>query len=463
MVRRPSRRTPRRTGEVRWSVRQGPFSRAPGPAATDCLASRAPGAECGHGRRALSPHGASIRRFAGVPPDQPGLRGAAGAHRRRLAARPLLEWIHPEDRDELAGRLEREWARASTARDRRRRVGRVRLAGANAGRRGRHPGTALQGGGGGASSRRGDDARPRSTLEETLSAMARIAEAKNPGMRCSILLVDAEGDRITLGAGPSLPPEYNAAVEGLRIGPGVGSCGTAAFWNTPVVVEDIATDPLWRDLREAAALAGVSACWSHPITATNGDVLGAMALYDSQPSRAERAPDGRARDRRAHGRAGGRARPTRGAAPTGDEDGGPGRPGRRHRARLQQPPHDRDGERRAGSHDVAAGHRRGLDAEGDRDRQRQRLRAVQRDAGVCRPRRRLRGDDRVQLPGTRAGRPATGRAVEEGPPGLRARRPAPGAARRPQPAAPGGHEPDHQRRRRDRRCGGPDRRPDHGL
>jgi len=113
--------------------------------------------------------------------------------------------------------------------------------------------------------------------------MARIVEAKNPGLWCSILLMDEEHERITVGAGPSLPDEYNAAVEGLRIGPMVGSCGTAAYWNVPVVVENIAQDPLWSDLRDAATIAGVLACWSQPIPSRDGTVLGAMALYDTEP------------------------------------------------------------------------------------------------------------------------------------------------------------------------------------
>ena len=121
------------------------------------------------------------------------------------------------------------------------------------------------------------------TRAGTLQAMALIVEEKNPGMRCSILLVDSAHERVTVGAGPSFPPEYNQAVEGLKIGPAVGSCGTAAFWNVPVIVEDIKKDPLWVDLREAAALAGVSACWSHPIIATDGTTLGAMALYNDEP------------------------------------------------------------------------------------------------------------------------------------------------------------------------------------
>lgn len=121
-------------------------------------------------------------------------------------------------------------------------------------------------------------------MGDTLDAMAKIIERKNPGMLCSILLVDEQREYIIGGAGPSLPAAYNKAVEGLRIGPAVGSCGTAAFWNVPVVVEDIATDPLWRDLRGAAEIAGVAACWSHPVTTTEGEVLGAMALYDVEPS-----------------------------------------------------------------------------------------------------------------------------------------------------------------------------------
>lgn len=125
-------------------------------------------------------------------------------------------------------------------------------------------------------------------LDKTLEAMVHIVEAKTQGLRCSILLTDSKHEYVSVGAGPSLPAEYNAEVEGLRIGPTVGSCGTAAFWNLPVVVENISQDPLWKDLRQAAAIAGVAACWSVPITGTaSDDVLGAMALYDVVP----RAPE----------------------------------------------------------------------------------------------------------------------------------------------------------------------------
>jgi two-component system, sensor histidine kinase len=121
------------------------------------------------------------------------------------------------------------------------------------------------------------------SMYEILEAMALIIEAERPGKKCSILLVDPESRQITVGAGPSLPEEYNRAVEQLMIGPCVGSCGTAAFWNERVIVEDIQNDPLWTNLKAEAANAGVAACWSHPVVSASGQLLGATALYCPEP------------------------------------------------------------------------------------------------------------------------------------------------------------------------------------
>ena len=123
------------------------------------------------------------------------------------------------------------------------------------------------------------------SLGETLRALALIIEDQHPGRYCSILLLDEDRQRVSVGAGPSLPAEYNAAVEGLAIGPSVGSCGTAAYWGQRVLVENIQEEGLWRDLKQFAAMAGVAACWSYPIVnSRTGEVLGALALYNSVPS-----------------------------------------------------------------------------------------------------------------------------------------------------------------------------------
>lgn len=96
---------------------------------------------------------------------------------------------------------------------------------------------------------------------------------------CSILLVDRSGKRLVGGAAPHLPAFYNAAVENLEIGMGVGSCGTAAFTGKLVVVEDIATHSYWSPFAAVAASAGLGACWSMPVMDSTHKVLGTFAIY----------------------------------------------------------------------------------------------------------------------------------------------------------------------------------------
>jgi diguanylate cyclase (GGDEF)-like protein len=117
---------------------------------------------------------------------------------------------------------------------------------------------------------------------EPLAAVAdllcRQAEALAPDAICSILAVDAEGLLHPLAA-PSLPPAYSAALDGLPAGPRTGSCGTAAFRNQPVMVTDIAADPLWDGFRTLTEPLGLRACWSTPIRDNEGRVVATFAFY----------------------------------------------------------------------------------------------------------------------------------------------------------------------------------------
>ncbi|MGC9456071.1 MAG: diguanylate cyclase [Halothiobacillaceae bacterium] len=122
-------------------------------------------------------------------------------------------------------------------------------------------------------------------LEDVLAQIVLSVEAEDPGSRCSILLLDETGQRLTLGAAPNLPEFYNQAVEGLAIGPAAGSCGTAAHRRSRVVVEDIASHPYWEGFREIARQAGLGACWSEPVLARNGEVLATFAIYHGEARR----------------------------------------------------------------------------------------------------------------------------------------------------------------------------------
>ncbi len=116
-------------------------------------------------------------------------------------------------------------------------------------------------------------------LSETLEHLARRIEAELPAGRCSILSLDAERGTLHTVAAPSLASDYSEAIDGLRIGDGVGCCGTAAWRNEVVIAADTFTDPLWKDFRELARRHGLRACWSFPIRDTHGCVIGTFAIY----------------------------------------------------------------------------------------------------------------------------------------------------------------------------------------
>jgi hypothetical protein len=121
-------------------------------------------------------------------------------------------------------------------------------------------------------------------LTDVLDGMARCIENLAPQqVLVSVLLADADGRHLRHGAAPSLPDFYNQAIDGIATGEGVGSCGTAAHRRKPVVVTDIATDPFWDDFRGLAERAGVAACWSTPILARDGSLLGTFAMYHRTP------------------------------------------------------------------------------------------------------------------------------------------------------------------------------------
>ncbi len=120
------------------------------------------------------------------------------------------------------------------------------------------------------------------TLQEALVLLIRTVEDLLPGMICSVLLLDDE-QRLRMGAAPSLPDFYNDAVDGLVIGPLVGSCGSAAFTANRVIVSDIATHPNWEGFQQLACQAEVRACWSEPIRSLFGKVLGTFAMYYREP------------------------------------------------------------------------------------------------------------------------------------------------------------------------------------
>ncbi|CAN5876998.1 hypothetical protein BH11MYX3_BH11MYX3_27640 [soil metagenome] len=124
-------------------------------------------------------------------------------------------------------------------------------------------------------------------LEDIPSTIVSVSDELAPDTLASILVVDESGTHLRHAAGNSLPAAFTSAVDGAPIGPTGGSCGTAAYRRDAVYVPDIATDPLWVDYRELALSHGLRACWSSPILANDGHVLGTFAMYYRTPRRPE--------------------------------------------------------------------------------------------------------------------------------------------------------------------------------
>ncbi|KJC41713.1 EAL domain-containing protein [Bradyrhizobium sp. LTSP857] len=119
-------------------------------------------------------------------------------------------------------------------------------------------------------------------ITEIADRLCRRVEEIAPDVVCSLLHVDSAGLVHPLG-GPSLPEDYSRALDGIAIGPDVGSCGTAAYYGEPVLAEDIDTDPRWQPYKAMPLAVGLRACWSTPIKAKDGRVIATFAFYFREP------------------------------------------------------------------------------------------------------------------------------------------------------------------------------------
>lgn len=133
-------------------------------------------------------------------------------------------------------------------------------------------------------------------LHNVLDEITRFIESQIPDSLCSILLLDKDGERLRVAAASRLPAAYNAAIDGIRIGPDVGSCGTAAWSGKTVIASDTQLDPRWLNYRELADRHGLRSCWSVPIFAaaqasefsSDRPLIGTFAVYRSVPGHPDR-------------------------------------------------------------------------------------------------------------------------------------------------------------------------------
>ncbi len=116
-------------------------------------------------------------------------------------------------------------------------------------------------------------------LNEVLLLQVRNVEKIRAGSICSVMLLDRKKEHLFYCVAPDLPEFYRQKTDGLEIGFGATSFGTAAYLGKRVTVDNLMEHPYWAEYRELTAEAGLKACWSEPITASSGEVLGVFSMY----------------------------------------------------------------------------------------------------------------------------------------------------------------------------------------
>jgi diguanylate cyclase (GGDEF)-like protein/PAS domain S-box-containing protein len=125
-------------------------------------------------------------------------------------------------------------------------------------------------------------------LRITLEAITDVVERVAPECICAIRLLDEQGTRLQLCAGPRMPADYVQAMNGVTIAARNGSCAAAVYLQRQVIVADLARDALWESVRPAALAADLRACWSTLLHASDGRILGTIALYFRAPRSPQR-------------------------------------------------------------------------------------------------------------------------------------------------------------------------------
>ncbi|MBV9494869.1 MAG: GAF domain-containing sensor histidine kinase [Acidobacteria bacterium] len=111
--------------------------------------------------------------------------------------------------------------------------------------------------------------------------VATAVEQAGGDLRCAFYLADTTHTGLQHVAG--MPESYARCVDGFRIGPDSLACGLAAYSDRPIITPDVRTDPRWKDWLWLAEEGDYRACWSFPLQALSGKVIGTLAMYFRTP------------------------------------------------------------------------------------------------------------------------------------------------------------------------------------
>lgn len=120
------------------------------------------------------------------------------------------------------------------------------------------------------------------SLEISLAPLVRTVVDQNDGeVRAAFFIRSTEGDILRLVAGMS--DEYAQEISGSQSSPESMTYNLVIHTGEPVIVQDIEEDPGWTEWRPIARRYNYRSCWSFPVRAIGGPVLGTFVMYFTKP------------------------------------------------------------------------------------------------------------------------------------------------------------------------------------
>jgi len=121
------------------------------------------------------------------------------------------------------------------------------------------------------------------SLENILSLLVTNAEMIKSDLKCAVILLDKSKKRIFHVVAPNLPALFREYLEGAEVKHNMGCCARSVCFGRRVIIEDVAKYPFWTKDRVFSKKIGIRACWTEPMVASNGDILGVFAMYFENP------------------------------------------------------------------------------------------------------------------------------------------------------------------------------------
>jgi PAS domain S-box-containing protein len=123
------------------------------------------------------------------------------------------------------------------------------------------------------------------SLDDVLQfVVASLQKQAHESLVVSILLLDRDGQHVSLGAASGLPESIRQELKnGVAVRDLSGPCRAVFTQKQAAYVPDVNTDPNWEDFRERVAPYGFRAAWSTPIVASDQRLLGSFCVYYRRP------------------------------------------------------------------------------------------------------------------------------------------------------------------------------------